>query len=68
MESNAFLQRCAIVESFAAHLKRHQHAMATAISESTGKPYWETEAEVSALIGKCAISIDAFCLVQFHFI
>ncbi|MBN0168716.1 aldehyde dehydrogenase family protein, partial [Pseudomonas aeruginosa] len=38
----------------------HKEALATLISRETSKPLWETRTEVQAMIGKAAISIEAY--------
>jgi succinylglutamic semialdehyde dehydrogenase len=53
-------QRIAMVERFAALLADHKEALARLISQETSKPLWETRTEVQAMIGKAAISIDAW--------
>jgi succinylglutamic semialdehyde dehydrogenase len=52
-------ERIAIVQAFAEQLKQHAEAMATLISEETGKALWESRTEVAAMTGKIAISIKA---------
>ena len=53
-------ERIAVVERFAALLETHKEALATLISRETSKPLWETRTEVQAMIGKAAISIEAY--------
>ncbi len=53
-------ERIAVVERFAALLEAHKEALATLISRETSKPLWETRTEVQAMIGKAAISIEAY--------
>jgi len=53
-------QRLAFIFEFENQLKTHQVELAQAIHLDTGKPLWETRTEVSAMIGKISISIDAY--------
>lgn len=53
-------QRIAYLTKFAAQLQQHQSELAHCISLETGKPLWESLAEVSAMINKISISIDAY--------
>lgn len=56
----ALAERIACVQRFAALLDAHKEALAALISRETSKPLWETRTEVQAMIGKAAISIDAY--------
>ncbi|WP_407575904.1 succinylglutamate-semialdehyde dehydrogenase [Raoultella terrigena] len=56
----ALAERIACVQRFAALLDAHKEALAEMISRETSKPLWETRTEVQAMIGKAAISIDAY--------
>jgi succinylglutamic semialdehyde dehydrogenase len=49
-----------VVQRFAALLESAKEALATLISRETSKPLWETRTEVQAMIGKAAISIEAY--------
>jgi succinylglutamic semialdehyde dehydrogenase len=40
-------------------LKQHRSELATLISRETGKVLWESQAEVDAMVNKCALSIRA---------
>ncbi|PEQ12716.1 succinylglutamate-semialdehyde dehydrogenase [Novosphingobium sp. PC22D] len=51
--------RIAHVEAFRAALEARKDALAETISRETGKPRWETLAEVGSMIGKVGISIKA---------
>lgn len=51
--------RLAIVEAFAAKLNANAEQLAQVIVEETGKALWESRTEVTAMIGKIAISIKA---------
>lgn len=49
-----------IVRQFAERLKEHQEHIAQCIGQETGKPLWESRTEVTAMIGKIEISINAY--------
>lgn len=53
-------ERIACVQRFAALLESEKERLATLISRETSKPLWETRTEVQAMIGKAAISIEAY--------
>lgn len=53
-------QRVAVIQRFAALLEQHKEQLARTISLETSKPYWETLTEVQAMIGKVAISLQAY--------
>ncbi|WP_454878244.1 succinylglutamate-semialdehyde dehydrogenase [Serratia inhibens] len=55
-----FEQREQLVKRFAALLEEHKQDLAAVISRETGKPRWETLTEVQAMIGKVAISLQAY--------
>ena len=55
-----FVERQAIVESFAHLLAEHKTELSETISRETGKPRWETQTEVQAMINKVAISVRAY--------
>lgn len=48
------------INIFKTQLSLHQEQLATIIAIETGKPLWESKTEVSALIGKIDISIQAY--------
>ena len=48
------------LQTFAAQIKSRQNDLATLISRENGKPLWDAQTEVAAMIGKIAISIDAW--------
>jgi len=52
--------RCAIGKRFAELLQQRQEEFTLAISRETGKPRWESRTEVSAMIEKVAVSIEAY--------
>lgn len=53
-------ERQALLEAFADTLRAEKDRLASVISLEIGKPDWEAQTEVQAMIGKVAISIDAF--------
>ncbi len=52
--------RLAIIKRFGELLLENKTRLATAISEETGRPLWETNGEVVGMIGKIAISEKSF--------
>jgi succinylglutamic semialdehyde dehydrogenase len=58
-QSTSMEQRAETLNRYALELKRSQGELAQVISEETGKPIWESLAEVDAMIKKVAISIEA---------
>ncbi|MBP5978942.1 MAG: succinylglutamate-semialdehyde dehydrogenase [Halomonas sp.] len=55
-----FSKRQALVERFADVVKSRSEVLATAIASETGKPLWEARTEVGAMVGKIALSINAY--------
>ncbi len=55
-----YSERLVIVKRFGELLLENKTRLATAISEETGRPLWETNGEVAGMIGKIAISEKAF--------
>lgn len=55
-----FVEREQLVKRFAALLEENKARLAETISRETGKPRWETLTEVQAMIGKVAISLQAY--------
>ena len=53
-------QRIAYVEKYAEQVKSKSQELAELISAETGKPVWEAKTEAGAVVGKSAVSIDAF--------
>ena len=51
--------RIAILERYAKLIEEHKSVLAELISREVGKPLWETNGEVGAMVGKVAISIQA---------
>ena len=52
-------ERFAVARRFKAELERRAGALAEDISRETGKPLWETRAEVASMAGKVEVSIAA---------
>ncbi|SFU42594.1 succinylglutamate-semialdehyde dehydrogenase [Xenorhabdus koppenhoeferi] len=53
-------QRIAIIQAFADLLTQEKENIARVISEETSKPLWETRTEVQSMVGKIAISVEAW--------
>ncbi|WP_177411050.1 MULTISPECIES: succinylglutamate-semialdehyde dehydrogenase [unclassified Pseudomonas] len=53
-------ERIAVLEAFAATLKRRADELARCIGEETGKPLWESATEVTSMVNKVAISIQSY--------
>ncbi|MFZ5958349.1 succinylglutamate-semialdehyde dehydrogenase [Pseudomonas sp. QL9] len=53
-------ERIAVLEAFAATLKARSDELARAIGEETGKPLWEAATEVTSMVNKVAISVQAY--------
>ena len=53
-------ERLALAKAFAARLEAEKENLATTIAGETGKPLWESRTEVSAMVGKVAISDRAY--------
>ncbi len=51
--------RVAICKRFAELLTANQEALARVIGSETGKPLWEARTEITAMVGKIAISVAA---------
>lgn len=56
----SFDDRKAMLETFATCLNERRQTFARAISMETGKPLWESDHEVAAMIQKVAVSVDAY--------
>ncbi|WP_075178528.1 succinylglutamate-semialdehyde dehydrogenase [Neptunomonas phycophila] len=54
-----FDARCAITRAYAKLLDEHKETLGRTIAEETGKPYWESLTEVTAMVNKIEISINA---------
>ncbi len=48
------------LDAFRFQLERHRESLARAISRETGKPLWESATEVGTMIGKIALTLDAY--------
>jgi len=55
-----FEERKTHVEAFGRVVERRKDELAEAIARETGKPLWDSASEVVAMIGKIAISIQAY--------
>ncbi|MCK8259025.1 aldehyde dehydrogenase family protein, partial [Erwinia amylovora] len=55
-----FVERQAIVESFATLLEENRVELSEAIYRETGKPRWESLSEVQAMVNKVAISLRSW--------
>jgi succinylglutamic semialdehyde dehydrogenase len=53
-------KRISYLESFHRELSLNQSLLTEAISKETGKPFWDAFQEVNAMLGKIAISVEAF--------
>ena len=53
-------KRLHYLEAFRSQLEKHKDSLAQLISEEAGKPQWESKTEVKAMIGKIAISDEAY--------
>lgn len=53
-------ERLAIVNRFAELAREGSDAFATLLARETGKPLWEARTEVASVIGKVAISVEAY--------
>lgn len=51
--------RISVIQKFQQQLEINKSVLAQAIGQETGKPLWEAQTEVAAMIGKIAISIKA---------
>ncbi|MCK5574935.1 MAG: aldehyde dehydrogenase family protein, partial [Sphingomonadales bacterium] len=55
-----FDERASIVKAFSAGLEAEKENLATLISQEMGKPLWDSLGEVTAMINKAQISINAY--------
>lgn len=55
-----FAVRQAVVETFAGLLEKNKTELTVIIAKETGKPRWEAATEVTAMINKIAISVQAY--------
>ncbi|MFI4860426.1 MAG: succinylglutamate-semialdehyde dehydrogenase [Phycisphaerales bacterium JB063] len=56
----SFAQRVAVLERYRDVLEARKDAIARLISDETGKPRWEAATEAGAMIGKVALTLNAF--------
>ncbi len=52
-------ERIQFLDAFGGTLRRHRDELGLVISRETGKPLWESDAEVGAMIAKIEISVEA---------
>ncbi len=52
--------RLEVIEAYRAVLEKRRAELARTLSLETGKPLWESATEVGSMIGKVALSLDAF--------
>lgn len=55
-----FSERQAIIEKFASLLESNKAELTSIIARETGKPRWEAATEVTAMINKIGISVNAY--------
>lgn len=55
-----FEERVAYLHQFEENLRKERPALATTISQESGKPFWESDQEVESMLGKIATSIEAY--------
>lgn len=58
--ATTFEERVVFLERYSSILKESQDQLAEAISKEVGKPLWEAKSEVSAMVNKVSISIEAY--------
>ncbi len=56
----SFDDRLKIVETFRERIEAGKATLARLIAKETGKPLWDCEGEVAAVLGKIAISVQAY--------
>lgn len=56
----SFEQRAQYIKEFAQQIEKNRAQLAQLISLETGKPLWESQTEVTAVIGKINLSIQAY--------
>ncbi len=59
-EHTPLRERETVLRHFAELVKENQEEFAVLISSETGKPLWEAATEVAAVVGKVALSIEAY--------
>ena len=57
-----FGERQAVAEKFARLLETNREQLTETLAKETGKPRWEAATEIQAMIGKIAISVEAYHL------
>lgn len=57
---HTFEQRCQIIRRFSQVVESYRSLLADTIGQETGKPLWEAETEVSAMLGKAELSVKAY--------
>lgn len=55
-----FNQRVSYVQKFGEQVEKNREHLMQLIAQETGKPLWESQTEVSAVIGKINLSIQAY--------
>ena len=53
-------ERALLIKHFQTQVEKRKKELALCISKETGKPLWESRTEVSAMVGKIAISMAAY--------
>ena len=53
-------ERYRLIEAFGARLQEQRPALAETLARETGKPRWEADTEIGAMLGKLAISARAY--------
>src|SRR5689334_22484256 len=56
----SFTERAEYIAKFAKILEAKQQELTLCLAQETGKPMWEAKTEISAMIGKFAISKQAY--------
>lgn len=56
----SFEQRAEYTKKFAAQIEKNREPLAHLIAQETGKPLWESQTEVTSVIAKINISIQAY--------
>ncbi|WP_058535084.1 succinylglutamate-semialdehyde dehydrogenase [Legionella saoudiensis] len=56
----AFEQRAQYTQKFAEQVEKRREQLALLIAQETGKPLWESQTEVSSVVAKINISIQAY--------
>ena len=56
----SFEQRAQLIKEFAQQIEKHRAQLAQLISQETGKPLWESQTEVTAVVSKINLSIQAY--------